>query len=97
MKLENESNAAEPNFRPLILRHDSRRPPISQNVTDGWKIEQSEQVQDDLPEPDGPVMAINSRAMMERLISCTSVTGTAPPRILVTPRASIRAALMSRP
>jgi hypothetical protein len=52
---------------------------------------------DDLPEPEGPVMAMNSRGRMARLMSCTSVTGTIPARILVTPRASISAALMSRP
>ena len=42
-------------------------------------------------------MAINSRGMMARLMSRTSVTGTTPLKILVTCRASMSGVLMRSP
>ena len=73
------------------------RPSIRTSPLVGRSSSPSKYSSEDLPEPDGPVMAMNSRGMIVRLISRTSVTGTTPLRILVTRRASISGVLMSRP
>jgi len=62
----------------------------------------SRESSDDLPDPDGPVMAMNSLSLMSRSMLRTSVVGTTPGKMRVTLVATISAAwlwgkLMSLP
>ena len=67
------------------------RPWISTSPVVGRSSRPSRYSSEDLPEPDGPVIATNSLSAMRKLMSCTSVVGTMPGRMRVTLRASISA------
>jgi hypothetical protein len=83
MKLEHEAELGEP--------RTVNRPWISTSPAVGRSSRPSKYKSEDLPEPDGPVIATNSFSRMRRLMPCTSVVGTMPGRMRVTLRASISA------
>ena len=45
MKLEDEADAGQPDFRALILGHGGRRASVNQNFADSWEIKQPQEVQ----------------------------------------------------
>ena len=99
MKLEDEAEVrvSRTRARSLSVIVVVERPSIRMSPVVGRSSNPNKYSNDDLPEPEGPVMAMNSRGMMARLMFRTSVIGTIPLRTFVTWRASISAPLMSRP